>query len=324
MDTPLVSILIPVYNRENFIEDTIKSAVNQTYKNKEVIIVDNKSNDRTYSVLKNILTIHPDVKIYQNDSNIGPVRNWRKCIDYAKGEYIKFLFSDDLITPDCLEKCLPYLIENKDVGFVFTGAEVFNDVGEKKRKAHFIGKTGIYDSKLFINGSLFGRGFPVSPVSAVFRRRDVEKNLLIDIPNKMNNDYSQHGAGNDVLIYLLIAKEYPKFTFINETLTFFRKHKKSITISFASMDSDFLVTSYLGAKAFFVKNHVFDIASKKKFNSKLFLHNIAEKFIRGKTYNDHYYDDALGMDFLYLIKITFEIFLNRVYIKVTNKLKKNC
>jgi len=267
-NSPKVSIFIPTYNREKIILETLASAVNQTYKNIEIIVVDNKSTDNTFEVIKEFDKSYPNVKVYQNEENIGPVRNWRKCLDYATGEYAKILWSDDLIAPDFIEKTLPYLIDHEDVGFVFTGTEIFNDNTGQRNKAYFIGETGIYDTSEYIESALLGKPLPVpvSPGNALFRRKDLEKNLILDLPNKIDSDFAMHAIGNDALIYLLTAKDYPMFAFVNETLASFRAHNGSITISSDSMKLNIL---YHIAKAHFVENYVDDIKLKKKFNSRL-------------------------------------------------------
>ena len=91
MNTPKVSVLIPVYNRQNLIETTVKSALDQTYQNTEIVIVDNKSTDNTWKILQALAQTDDRVKIYQNETNIGPVRNWLRCINEATGEYAKIL-----------------------------------------------------------------------------------------------------------------------------------------------------------------------------------------------------------------------------------------
>ncbi len=207
MNEVLVSILIPTYNREKLILETINSAINQTYKNIEIIVVDNNSTDDSYKFIKDIARLHTNIKVYQNKENIGLVRNWRKCIEYATGEYAKILWSDDLIAPTFIEKTLPYLIENENIGFVFTGTEIFNTGKNANDKVYFIGETGTYDTDKYIESSLLGSPFqvPVSPGNALFRTKDLNKNLMLDIPNKMNIDYKMLGMGNDVLIYLTEA-----------------------------------------------------------------------------------------------------------------------
>ena len=219
----LVSILIPVYNRENLIEETVQSALNQTYKNFEIIVVDNQSTDNTWEVLQKVASQDERIKIFQNETNIGPVRNWKRCIDEASGEYGKILWSDDLIGLEFLEKTVPYL-ENEDVGFVFTGTEIFIDGTDKKSSHYFIGETGIYESEKYINGVLFDGSCPVSPGCALFRLKDLKKNLLVDIPNKVNSDFAMHAIGNDLLIFLLTSHQYKNFAFVNEKLAFFRAH----------------------------------------------------------------------------------------------------
>ena len=263
-----VSILIPTYNREKIILETLNCAVNQTYKNTEVIVVDNKSTDNSYEIIKEFAREHPNVKVYQNNENIGPVKNWRRCLDYATGEYAKILWSDDLIAPGFIEKTLPYLIDHEDVGFVFTGTEIFNDDTGQRNKAYFIGETGIYDTSKYIESSLLGRPLPVpvSPGNALFRKKDLEKNMLLDVPNKIGSDFAMHAIGNDALIYLLTAKDYPRFAFVYETLSFFRIHNDSITIA---SDKNQVGSFYYIAKAYFVDNYVDDPEIIKKFNSKL-------------------------------------------------------
>lgn len=265
---PKVSILIPTYNREKIILETLNSAVNQTYKNTEVIVVDNKSTDNSYEIIKNFAKLHPNVKVYQNEENIGPVKNWRRCLDYATGEYSKILWSDDLIAPDFIEKTLPYLIDHEDVGFVFTGTEIFNDDTGQKNKDYFIGNTGIYDTGKYIESSLLGRPLPVpvSPGNALFRKKDLEKNMLLDVPNKIGSDFKMHAIGNDALIYLLTAKDYPRFAFVNEPLASFRAHNDSITISSNSIK---LTILYHIAKAHFVECYVDNIKLRRKFNAML-------------------------------------------------------
>jgi len=222
----------------------------------------------TSQEIKEFAKSHPNVRLYQNEENIGPVRNWRKCLDYATGEYVKILWSDDLIAPDFIEKTLPYLIDHEDVGFVFTGTEIFNDDIGQRNKAYFIGETGIYVTSKYIESSLLGSPLPVpvSPGNALLRTKDLGKNILLDIPNKIGSDFKMQAIGNDALIYLLTAKDYPRFAFVNEKLASFRAHNDSIT---TSADSIKLIIFYYIAKAYFVENHVDDIKLRKKFNSRL-------------------------------------------------------
>lgn len=111
---PLVSIVIPTYNRAHIVIEAIKSAIAQTYPNKEIIVVDDGSTDGTETVVKSF----PQVKyIFQNHSGQAVARNngWKN----SKGKYFSTLDSDDVWQPTFLEKCVPVL-EKKELDFVFS------------------------------------------------------------------------------------------------------------------------------------------------------------------------------------------------------------
>src|SRR5579872_7024825 len=101
---PLVSILIPVFNRSELIVQTIKSALMQTIAEIEVIVSDNASTDGTWDVCKTLAKEDQRVRVIRSETNLGPVRNWKRCIEVARGKYAKILFSDDLILPNYLEE----------------------------------------------------------------------------------------------------------------------------------------------------------------------------------------------------------------------------
>lgn len=299
----LVSILIPVYNREDLIEETVQSALAQTYENIEIIIVDNKSTDKTWDILQKLAAKDDRIKIFQNETNIGPVRNWKRCIDEASGEYGKILWSDDLIAPEFLEKTLPYL-ENDDVGFVFTKTEIFQDNGSHGNDVFHIGESNIYPSELYIEGVLFNGNYPVSPGCALFRLKDLKSNLLVNIPNKVNSDFSMHAIGNDLLIFLLTAHQYKKFAFVNEKLSFFRAHEGSISIR--SNDGK-LPLHYMLVKAYFVENY--DSSFVARLNTNIFL--------LLKQYKKNDYNFKKISDF-YMLNNSYRISIYCLLIRVMN------
>ena len=296
-----VSILIPVYNREHLIEETVKSALAQTYQNIEIVIVDNKSTDKTWNMLTRLAKEDKRIKIFQNETNIGPVRNWKRCIDEANGEYGKILWSDDLIDPMFVEKTVPYL-KNSDIGFVFTGTEIFVDRTNKKSIHYFIGENGVYKREQYINGVLFEGNYPVSPACALFRLKDLKKNLLVDIPNKVDSDFSMHAIGNDLLIFLLTAHQYKNFAFINEKLSFFRAHDGSISIQ---SNNGKLPLHYNLASAHFVENFRPDLIKKQNVIiwNLLRVYNKTSKKFNINTISDFYIKNTnFKLDFLLLFK----------------------
>lgn len=297
----LVSILIPVYNREGLIEETVQSALAQTYKNIEIIVVDNKSTDNTWEVLNSLAKQDDRIKIFQNETNIGPVKNWKRCIDEASGTYGKILWSDDLIAPEFLEKSVPYL-ENDDVGFVFTGVEVFDE--HIRNDAYIIAKTGIYKSEKYINGLLIENNYPVSASCALFRLKDLKRSLVLEIPNNINSDFGMHGIGADALIFLLTATDYKQFAFIADRLSFFRSHSDSISKSSHHCK---LTILYDIAKAYFVEFHLNNNAMKGKFNALLLIHLLQCKNKREnlKKLSDFYMYkkiSILDINWIYIVK----------------------
>ena len=111
MKTKKISIVIPAYNTEKYIKKCLDSIINQTYKNKEIIIIDDASTDNT---LLEIEKYHDNacVKIIKNKENKGQAYSRNKAIKIASGDYIGFIDSDDFIEPDMLEKLYSKAKEN--------------------------------------------------------------------------------------------------------------------------------------------------------------------------------------------------------------------
>jgi len=103
---PLVSVLMTAYNREKYIAEAIESVMASTYKNWELIIVDDRSKDNTVKIAKSYEAKDNRIKVYINSENLGDYPNRNKAATYANGKYIKYLDSDDLIYPEGLEYCV--------------------------------------------------------------------------------------------------------------------------------------------------------------------------------------------------------------------------
>jgi glycosyltransferase involved in cell wall biosynthesis len=263
----LVSIVIPTYNRKDIIDETINSALGQTYQNIEVIILDNNSDDGSYNYLKKKYQTNRNVAVYSNESTLDIVKNWRKCFEYANGEYVHILWSDDLISPEFILRTLDFLESNPEAGFVYTKTAIFDNDSGISKTVFNLDQSGLIEKSVFIEKSLLGMplSVPVSPANALFRRNDVDKNLLIDIPNNFGVEFSKLGQGNDCLLFLLSLNHYSHFGYLDEELAFFRAHSNSITLSTDS----FLVTfRYHLAKAYFVSLAQLDMKLIKRFNSK--------------------------------------------------------
>lgn len=100
---PVVSVLMTSFNREKFIADSIESILNSTFSAFELIVVDDFSNDSTVAVAESYERLDSRVRIYKNAQNLGDYPNRNKAASYARGKYIKYLDSDDIIYPHGLE-----------------------------------------------------------------------------------------------------------------------------------------------------------------------------------------------------------------------------
>ncbi len=95
-NTPLVSVLMTAYNRENYIAEAIESVLASTYTNFELIIVDDCSKDRTVEIARKYEKTDSRIKVYVNEKNLGDYPNRNRAASYAKGKYLKYIDSDDI------------------------------------------------------------------------------------------------------------------------------------------------------------------------------------------------------------------------------------
>lgn len=143
----LVSVIMPSYNTSDFISETIKSVLNQTYTNWELLIVDDCSTDNTDEIVRPFL-LDNRIKYLKNEKNSGAAVSRNRALREAKGKWIAFLDSDDLWMPDKLEKQVSFMEEN---GYHFSYTNYAEIDTEDKRNGisvtgpHKITKTGFFN-----------------------------------------------------------------------------------------------------------------------------------------------------------------------------------
>lgn len=115
---PLVSVVIPSYNREKRIIKTLESVLKQSYKNYEIIIIDDNSSDNTYEVLKPYIS--EKILYYKNEKNYGGAKSRNIGVEKSKGSIIAFLDSDDEWEIDKLKNQVDMFIKNKDIAMIYT------------------------------------------------------------------------------------------------------------------------------------------------------------------------------------------------------------
>lgn len=266
--TPRVSILIPVYNRAHCIEQTLASALEQRFADLEVVVVDNCSTDASWELIQAVAARDARVRAFRNESNIGPVRNWLRCVREARGELGKILWSDDLLHRDFLAQAVPALAD-PEVGFVYSPVLVFSGEDPLAGQPYYqTTPAGRRDTSEFIEGILLARDYPVSPGCALFRLADMRDCLLEQVPNRVASDFAMHAIGNDLLLFLLVAARYPRFVRLEAPLAYFRDHAGSITVSAARGKTRL---HYDIAKAWFVAGNPLPCGLVSRFNALLLL-----------------------------------------------------
>lgn len=108
---PLISIIIPVYNAENYIEECLNSLTSQTYKNIEILCTDDCSTDNSVLIIEELIKKDSRIKLFKHKTNSGPATARNTGLDRASGEYIMFCDNDDSYMPDMCEKMLNAVLE---------------------------------------------------------------------------------------------------------------------------------------------------------------------------------------------------------------------
>lgn len=150
---PLVSVIMPCYNMEKYVADSIASVVRQTYPHWELLIVDDASTDGTVEIVKNLCNnddrIHFEVKT--KHSGIADTRN--QCIQMAQGRFLAFLDADDIWHPEKLETQVRFMLENH-VGFTYSTYDWIDEEGNTLNKS--INTIGHLDYETYLRNTIIG------------------------------------------------------------------------------------------------------------------------------------------------------------------------
>ncbi|MCA9950670.1 MAG: glycosyltransferase family 2 protein [Anaerolineales bacterium] len=126
---PRVSIGLPIYNGENFLEETLNSLLAQTFTDFELIITDNASTDNTQTICQGYAARDGRIRYYRNTENLGASGNYNRAFELARGEYFKWAAHDDLLAPQFLEKTVAVLDANPDVVLCYGLTEAIDGNG---------------------------------------------------------------------------------------------------------------------------------------------------------------------------------------------------
>lgn len=197
----LVSVIMPSYNCEKFIAESIESVQAQTYTNWELLIVDDRSTDSSMQIAQEYASKDKRIKVFQNFENSGAAISRNYALRESKGKWIAFLDSDDLWLPEKLEKQINFM-EDNDYHFSFTSYTQINDEGNDLH-IRITGPASVGKIKMHMFNF-------IGSLSAMY---DAELTGLIQIANlKKRNDYG---------IWLKVNK-FAKAYCLNEDLAIYR------------------------------------------------------------------------------------------------------
>lgn len=218
----MVSVIIPNYNHSRYLRQRIDSVLNQSYKDFELIILDDCSDDDSREIISEYVIKRPDIITIFNKKNSGnPFLQWNFGVSHANGEYIWIAESDDSAENTFLERMISVLQNNKDAGLVYCDSVVINenkgifynasDIRKNRKKT----QQGIFNRK---SSYIFFLDNPIINVSSVLFRR---------------KEYLKAGGANSSMMYCadwflyLKMLENSDIHFINEPLNVYRLHSGS-------------------------------------------------------------------------------------------------
>ncbi len=131
MNDPLVTVIMPCYNAEKYVESSVRSIMSQTYKNIEILVADDFSTDTTFEILQKAAKGDPRIIVLKNECNLKIVKTLNKMVKLASGKYIARMDADDIALPTRIEKQVAFLESNPNYAMCGTNAWLINKWGEK-------------------------------------------------------------------------------------------------------------------------------------------------------------------------------------------------
>lgn len=211
---PIVSVCMPTYNQAKYLPAAIESVLRQTFTDFELLIIDDCSTDESADVIGTYARKDRRIRFIINDCNIGMVNNWNKCLEMASGEYIKFLFGDDMLSsPFAIERMLSLIKSDERIVLV---ASARNLIDHQSRvlgvMSEYIGRSPRDGKQVIMDCLLDQRNRIGEPSVVLFRKRHAARGF--------DPRYRQM-VDLEMWFHLL---EQGMFAFIREPLCSFRIH----------------------------------------------------------------------------------------------------
>jgi len=203
------SILIANYNNATFLEECILSAINQSYQDLEIVIIDDASTDDSLTIINEFVSRDNRIKYFRNETNMGCGYTKRKCIEKASGTICGFLDSDDLLYPKAVEIMVSEHVKHVDASLIYSSYEIYDESLKLIRKNQYF----FHEDSLFF---MIGIGLNHF---ASFKRELYDKTLGI-------NEFFPRSVDRDLYLKL---EEVGETIFVPEYLYKYRLNSNSIS-----------------------------------------------------------------------------------------------
>ncbi len=233
-EQPLISVLLPVHNAASTLSECVLSILTQSYKNIEIIAIDDFSKDKSYSILKNLKKKDKRLRVYRNVKRYGIAVSLNRLVKRARGTYIALMDPTDISSPNRLKKQLNFLLNNNGVVAVGAQCTFIDDKGKKIGRSDFPTENSmIYDN-------------PLHGISMQFETILINKTML-------PKDVLRFHTGSNPFIYsdiLIKIAPYGKFANLKEFLHFHRNNPK-IYLSDVKRNIISLIKLWIKSKALY-------------------------------------------------------------------------
>ena len=216
---PKVSAIIPVFNGERFIKDSIESILEQTFNEVEIIVIDDGSTDRT----KEFVQSFGQKVIYRRQANAGADKAYNHGISLASGDYVAFLDHDDRWYPAKLEAQVKILTSHPEIGLTYSEVDCIDEDGAPIKRRTWAERRRIRHDLIGDAAAILKRRFPVSVPSAMMFRRDVLQQI-----GGFDFNLPRSGGHADGKLCIL-AGEIAKVYFAVKPLVQYRVHQQQMT-----------------------------------------------------------------------------------------------
>lgn len=208
----LVSIIMPVYNAEKYIGQAIESVLNQTYRNIELLLIDDVPTDSTMEVVSRYCDDR--IRIFHNSENRGIAYSRNVGLENARGDYIAILDDDDLATPKRIEMQVEFLENNPDIDFVGGKYQAIDENGVIISRENMAYHNPLYIKAFFLFQDIYSNG------EVTFRKATIDK---------YNIRYDENQYGMEDFKFWIQCSKVGRFYTIDEVFLYHREHQANET-----------------------------------------------------------------------------------------------